>query len=143
MPAIDTTTAPEGALQTHESVTLVRRARPHVGWGAIAVALGFLAVLLLVSLLWARVDPNKSFISPSWATTDANASFEPYSYYGGHGVTYGGSGSSDQDRLLATRARTAPRVDASTADAIYPVGLMTNAKNLPEAHYTDYTLLFN
>jgi len=39
--------------------------------------------------------------------------------------------------------RTAPRVDASTADAIYPLRLMTNAKNLPEAHYVDYTFVFN
>ena len=39
--------------------------------------------------------------------------------------------------------RTAPRVDASTAGTIYPLGLMTNAKNLPEAHYVDYTFVFN
>ena len=39
--------------------------------------------------------------------------------------------------------KTAPRVDASTAVAIYPLQLMTNAKNLPEAHYLDYTFVFN
>ncbi|HEY2528625.1 MAG TPA: hypothetical protein VGJ20_11880 [Xanthobacteraceae bacterium] len=38
---------------------------------------------------------------------------------------------------------TPPHVDASTADAIYPLQLMTNAKNTPEAHYVDYTLVFN
>lgn len=37
----------------------------------------------------------------------------------------------------------APRVDASTANAIYPLQLMTNAKNLPEVHYIDYTFVFN
>ena len=39
--------------------------------------------------------------------------------------------------------KTAPRVDAPTAAAIYPLQLMTNAKNLPEAHYVDYTFVFN
>lgn len=39
--------------------------------------------------------------------------------------------------------RTAPRVDASTADTVYPLGLMTNAKNLPEVPYVDYTFVFN
>ena len=39
--------------------------------------------------------------------------------------------------------RTAPRVDTSAADTIYPLRLMTNAKNLPEAHYVDYTFVFN
>jgi len=39
--------------------------------------------------------------------------------------------------------RTAPRVEAARADAIYPLGLMTNAKDLPEAHYVDYTVVFN
>jgi hypothetical protein len=36
-----------------------------------------------------------------------------------------------------------PRVDASTADAIYPLQLMTNAKTAPEAYYVDYTFVFN
>ena len=81
-------TASAGALQTDEYVSLVRRARSHVGWSAIAVALGFLAVLLVVSLAWARVDANKSIVSPAWVPTDANVSFEPYSYYGGHRVAY-------------------------------------------------------
>jgi len=67
MPAIDTTTAPKGALQIDEYVSLV-------GWGAIAVALVFLSALLFVSLARAPID--------------ANLSFEPYSYYGGHGVAY-------------------------------------------------------
>ena len=67
MPAIDTTTVPEGALQTHEYVSLV-------GWGAIAVALVILSVSLFVSLARAPMD--------------ANVPFEPYSYYGGHGVAY-------------------------------------------------------
>jgi hypothetical protein len=35
------------------------------------------------------------------------------------------------------------RVDASTAGAIYPLQLMTSAKNLPEGHYVDYTFVFN
>jgi len=39
--------------------------------------------------------------------------------------------------------KTAPRVDAPMAAAIYPLQLMTNAKNLPEAHYVDYTFVFN
>ena len=37
---------------------------------------------------------------------------------------------------------TAPRVDASTAEAVYPLRLMSNAKNLPQAHYSDYTFVF-
>ena len=36
----------------------------------------------------------------------------------------------------------APRVDASTAEAVNPLGLMSNAKNLPESHYSDYTVVF-
>ena len=103
MPAIDTARAPERALQTAEYASLVRRART-LGWGAIAVALSFLAVLFLVSLARARVDPNRSFVSPVWVTTDARQSFEPYSYYGGHAVAYEGGGSRDQRRLHATRA---------------------------------------
>ena len=39
--------------------------------------------------------------------------------------------------------RTPPRVDASAADAVYPLQLMTGAKNLPEGHYVDYTFVFN
>jgi hypothetical protein len=39
--------------------------------------------------------------------------------------------------------RAPPRVDASTAGPVYPLQLMTNAKNLPEAHYVDYTFVFN
>jgi hypothetical protein len=38
---------------------------------------------------------------------------------------------------------TTPRVDASTADTVYPLQLMTNAKNPPETHYVDYTFVFN
>lgn len=34
-----------------------------------------------------------------------------------------------------------PRVDASTADTIYPLQLMTEAKSLPELHYVDYTFV--
>ena len=34
MPAIDTTKAPDGALQTQECVSLWRRARSYVSWGA-------------------------------------------------------------------------------------------------------------
>jgi hypothetical protein len=37
----------------------------------------------------------------------------------------------------------APHVDASTADAVYPLQLMANAKNLPKANYVDYTFVFN
>lgn len=45
--------------------------------------------------------------------------------------------------LGAWTMRTVPRVDASTSDAVYPFQLMTNAKNLPERHYVDYTFVFN
>jgi hypothetical protein len=38
--------------------------------------------------------------------------------------------------------KTTPSVDAST-EATVPVRLMTNARNLPEAHYVDYTFVFN
>lgn len=38
---------------------------------------------------------------------------------------------------------TGARVDASTKDAVHPLQLMSNAKNLPEAHYVDYTFVFN
>jgi hypothetical protein len=43
----------------------------------------------------------------------------------------------------AWNTKTTQRVAASTADAVYPLQLMTSAKNLPEAHYVDYTLVFN
>ena len=82
MPAIDTTTAAAEALRTDGYVRLVRRARPYVGWGAIAVALGILAVL--------------HFVRPAWVPTDANVSFEPYSYYGGHGVVYEAAAAQNQ-----------------------------------------------
>jgi hypothetical protein len=36
-----------------------------------------------------------------------------------------------------------PRVDASTETTVHPEQLMTNAKNLPEKHYDDYTFVFN
>jgi holin-like protein len=54
MPAIDTTTAPEGALQTHEYVSLWWRARSYVSWGAIA-SLAIPATLISLQLagLWA------------------------------------------------------------------------------------------
>jgi hypothetical protein len=45
--------------------------------------------------------------------------------------------------LGAWTMRSAPRVDASTSDAVYPLQLMTNAKNLPEGRYVDYTFVFN
>jgi hypothetical protein len=35
------------------------------------------------------------------------------------------------------------RVDASTAEAIYPLQLMKNANNPPASHYVDYSLIFN
>jgi hypothetical protein len=38
---------------------------------------------------------------------------------------------------------TTPRVDASTANTVHPLQLMTNAKNLPQAHYVDHTFVFN
>jgi hypothetical protein len=45
---------------------------------------------------------------------------------------------------VGTWARTAtPRVDASTTGAVDPSQLMTNAKNLPEGRYVDYTHVFN
>ena len=39
--------------------------------------------------------------------------------------------------------RTASRVDASTADAVYPAGSMTNAKNVSEAHSVNHTFVSN
>jgi hypothetical protein len=39
--------------------------------------------------------------------------------------------------------RTTPRVDASTADGVYPLQLTISAKNLPETHYVDSTFVFN
>jgi hypothetical protein len=39
--------------------------------------------------------------------------------------------------------KTTPRVDASTEATVYPLQLMINAKNLPVAHYVDYTFVFN
>lgn len=39
--------------------------------------------------------------------------------------------------------RTTPRVDASTADGVYPLQLTINAKNLPEVHFVDNTFVFN
>ena len=38
---------------------------------------------------------------------------------------------------------TAPRVDASTPARIDPYQIMTNARDLPAAHYVDYSLIFN
>ena len=38
---------------------------------------------------------------------------------------------------------TTPRVVASTPVGIDPFQMMTNATNLPMAHYVDYTLIFN
>jgi hypothetical protein len=38
---------------------------------------------------------------------------------------------------------TTPHVDTSSGNAVYPLQLMTNAKNLPEAPYVDYTFVFN
>jgi hypothetical protein len=39
--------------------------------------------------------------------------------------------------------KTTPRVEASTEVTVHPLQLMTNAKNLPESHYDDYTFVFN
>jgi hypothetical protein len=39
--------------------------------------------------------------------------------------------------------KTTPRVEASTEVTVYPLQLMTNAKNLQESHYDDYTFVFN
>ena len=38
---------------------------------------------------------------------------------------------------------TTPRVVASTPVGIDPFQMMTNARDLPTAHYVDYTLIFN
>jgi len=38
---------------------------------------------------------------------------------------------------------TTPRVVASTPVGIDPLQMMTNARDLPAAHYVDYTLIFN
>jgi hypothetical protein len=84
MPVLDTTTAAAEALRIDEYVSLVRRARPYVGWGAIFVALGILAALHVAR--------------PAWVPTDANVSFEPYSYYGGHGVAYEAAAAQNQAR---------------------------------------------
>ena len=45
---------------------------------------------------------------------------------------------------VAAWATTAtPRVSAPTPDAMHPLQLMSNATNLPEAHYVDYTFVFD
>jgi hypothetical protein len=38
---------------------------------------------------------------------------------------------------------TTPRVVASTPASIDPFQIMTNARDLPAAHYVDYSLIFN
>jgi len=38
---------------------------------------------------------------------------------------------------------TTPRVVASTPVGIDPFQMMTNARDLPAAHYVDYSLIFN
>ena len=38
---------------------------------------------------------------------------------------------------------TTPRVIASTQVGIDPFQMMINARDLPAAHYVDYTLIFN
>ena len=38
---------------------------------------------------------------------------------------------------------TTPRVVASTPVGIDPFQMMTNARDLPTAHYVDYSLIFN
>jgi hypothetical protein len=38
---------------------------------------------------------------------------------------------------------TTPRVVASTPVGIDPFQMMTDAKDLPTAHYVDYSLIFN
>ena len=38
---------------------------------------------------------------------------------------------------------TTPRVVASTPVGIDPFQMMINARDLPAAHYVDYTLIFN
>ena len=40
-------------------------------------------------------------------------------------------------------ATTPPRVVASTPVRIDPFEMMTNARDLPAAHYVDYSLIFN
>jgi hypothetical protein len=45
--------------------------------------------------------------------------------------------------LGAWTMRSTPRVDASTSDAVYPIQLMKNTKNLPDGRYVDYTFVFN
>jgi hypothetical protein len=42
----------------------------------------------------------------------------------------------------AWTTKTTSRVLASIETAVSPLQLMTNAKNLPEAHYDDYTFVF-
>jgi hypothetical protein len=38
---------------------------------------------------------------------------------------------------------TTPRVVASTPVGIDPLQMMTNARDLPAAHYVDYSVIFN
>jgi len=38
--------------------------------------------------------------------------------------------------------KTTSRVSAPMETTVSPLQLMTNAKNLPEAHYDDYTFVF-
>jgi len=45
--------------------------------------------------------------------------------------------------LGAWAITTTPRVVASTPVGIDPFQMMTNARDLPTAHYVDYTLIFN
>ena len=45
--------------------------------------------------------------------------------------------------LEAWAITTTPRVVASTPVGIDPLQMMSNARDLPTAHYVDYTLIFN
>ena len=45
--------------------------------------------------------------------------------------------------LGAWAITTTPRVVASTPVGIDPFQMMTNARDLPAAHYVDYSVIFN
>ena len=156
MPAIDTTKAPEGALQTHEYGTLranpayalrgrnhrrsqgvvhVRRTKEALvcRWRQSPVT-GRLECVWGIERIAAPPIENPTPVSGDLNRHRRRIELRKISMLATALILIGVGGWS---------MRTAPRVDASTAGAIYPLGLMTNAKNLPEAHYVDYTFVFN
>ena len=157
MPAIDTTMAPEGALQTHEygvvtaNPAYALRGRNHRrSQGAVHVRRTKEALVCRwrqspvtrqLECVWGieRIAAPPIEKGPTPVSGDLNRhrrriELRKISMFATALILIGLGGWS---------MRTAPRVDTSTADTIYPLRLMTNAKNLPEAHYVDYTFVFN